>query len=324
MPKELSMRLITCLFLTFFLCMPAAVNAAELHVSATIFPVWLLLRQVADNVRDVHVHCVIPSGTGCPHDYALTPQDRKLLAQTDILVMNGLGMERFLGEGESVLRLLKPGASVIDASNGIHDLLPSGHKDAGHDHDMHHAHDHDHGSINPHIFASPALMAEMALSIGRQLSLRDAENALQYQSNAEACSQRLLMLAKECREAGAALGKIQVLAQHDIFSYMAKDMGFAIAGFIQKHEGIDPSARDLLDLTMLIRSSKAAAVITEPQYPGRSGKTLAAETGIPCIELDPLASGPADTPKDYYEQTMRRNIHILEQHLGNNAQRSHF
>ena len=124
-------------------------------------------------------------------------------------------------------------------------------------------------------------------------------------------------LANECQAFGAVHGGVHVLAQHNIFSYMARDMDLIIDGFIQKHEGVEPSARDLLDLAKRIKSCRTSAVITEPQYPGRSGATLAAETGIPCVELDPVASGPENAPKNYYEQVMRRNIRLLEQHLGN-------
>ena len=74
----------------------------------------------------------------------------------------------------------------------------------------------------------------------------------------------------------------------------------------------------MLDLVRLIRSHKVAAVLTEPQYPARAGRTLAAETGIPCLELDPAANGPdsLNSPLDWYENLMRSNLRTLEQALG--------
>ena len=46
--------------------------------------------------------------------------------------------------------------------------------------------------------------------------------------------------------------------------------------------------------------------------------TLAAETGIPCITLDPAANGPDNiaSPLEWYENIMRGNIRTLEQALG--------
>jgi ABC-type Zn uptake system ZnuABC Zn-binding protein ZnuA len=74
----------------------------------------------------------------------------------------------------------------------------------------------------------------------------------------------------------------------------------------------------MLDLVRLIRSKGVAAVLTEPQYPARAGRTLAAETGIPCITLDPAANGPEglSSPLDWYEKIMRENLRTLEQALG--------
>ena len=39
-----------------------------------------------------------------------------------------------------------------------------------------------------------------------------------------------------------------------------------------------------------------------------------------CIRdrLDPVATGPAIAPLDYYEKTMRANLHTLESTLGTN------
>ena len=48
-----------------------------------------------------------------------------------------------------------------------------------------------------------------------------------------------------------------------------------------------------------------------------SGMTLAAETGVPAVLLDPVASGPEDAAPDYYERVMENNCRILEEHLGN-------
>ena len=73
-------------------------------------------------------------------------------------------------------------------------------------------------------------------------------------------------------------------------------------------------------VSLVLRGMQAgvAAVITEPQYPARAGRTLAAETGIPCITLDPAANGPDNiaSPLEWYENIMRGNIRTLEQALG--------
>ena len=282
--------------------------------TATVFPVWILLHEIAHDVPGVNVNLLLPAGSGCPHDYAMTPNDRRRLAKADVLVMNGLGLEGFLGYASKRQSLLKPGASVIIAAQDLSGIL-SAEGSCGHSHSHH---DKDACSANPHIFAAPSMMAQMARSIVSQLARLDAANAARYRANGADIVGRLEALAAECRASGQKLARRVIVTQHNIFDYLARDMGLEVAAHVQSHDGHEPSARAMLDLVRLIRSKNVAAVITEPQYPARTGRTLAAETGIPCITLDPAANGPADlaSPLDWYEKTMRDNLRTLEQALG--------
>ena len=309
------MKIILSLLLCLFLGQPSQARAEQpRELTATVFPVWILLKEVAKDVPGVNVNLLLPAGSGCPHDYAMTPNDRRRLAKADVLVMNGLGLEGFLGYGSKRQSLLKPGASVIIAALDLSGILPAegscGHSHSGHGKEAR--------SANPHIFAAPSMMAQMARSIVSQLAWFDSANADRYRANGADIVSRLEALAAECRRSGEKLKARAVIAQHNIFDYLARDMGLEVAAHVQSHDGHEPSARAMLDLVRLIRSKNVAAVITEPQYPARTGRTLAAETGIPCITLDPAANGPADlaSPLDWYEKTMRDNLRTLEQALG--------
>ena len=300
------MKTVLSLLVCLVLGLSSPAGAAAREITASVFPVWLLLREVARDVPDTHISLLLPPGTGCPHDYAMTPQDRRGLARTDVLVINGLGLESFLGEKGRVEELMKKGSAVIDVSLGVEGLM----------HDEEDDHGHDHGGVNPHIFASPAMMERMAASLAGQLAALDPANAALYEEGGRRAAALYAALADECRATGARLAGRGVLVQHEIFSYLARDMGLRVDGVIRQGEGLEPSARGMLTLVRTIREKGTSAVITEPQYPDRAGRTLAAETGITCITLDPMASGPEDAPLDYYESVMRENLRILEQALG--------
>lgn len=303
--------LLLCFCLSLHAVPALADGKAKHEFTATVFPVWILLQEIVGDVADSNVNLLLPAGSGCPHDYAMTPSDRRRLAHADVLVMNGLSLESFLGDEKKRLSLMKPGASIIDASKDVASLLHS----EGHSHgDGHH---HACGA-NPHIFASPSMMAQMARSISSQLASLFPEHAAHFQTQGEKVASRLDALARECAQAGASLVRRSVIAHHDIFDYLCRDMGLNVEAHIQPHDGHEPSARGMLDLVRLIRTKNVSAVLTEPQYPARAGHTLATETGIPCISLDPAANGPDDlvSPLDWYEETMRNNLRTLEQALG--------
>lgn len=294
------MKIFVSLFLCLLLSSFSPFLAEGKQITASIFPVWLLLRQITQNVPDISTSILLPASTGCPHDYSMTPQDRKNLARTDILVINGLGLENFLGSREKLRQLMKTDSSIIDIGSRVDALL----------------NDTDHHSVNPHIFSSPTMMIRMAESLAFQLSEKDPQHTELYQANTLRIKDSLASLAEECALLGKKLSGSGIIAQHNIFSYLARDIDLRVDAIIQKHEGQEPSAREMLDLVHLIREKRTSAIVTEPQYPARTGQTLSAETAIPCISLDPAANGPADAPMDYYETIMRRNLRTLENALG--------
>lgn len=312
-PVRLLFGLLACAAL---LVPPAHGAAPPLHVLASTFPIYQFTRNITRDVPGIEVELMIPAALGCPHDYALTPQDMSKLARADVLVINGLGMEEFLGapvaRANSRLRL-------IDSSRGIGQLLAYAdeeddhEKEAGHAH--HHGHNHDHGT-NPHLFASPRMAALVVANIARDLAGIRPEAAAQLTANGRAYSDRLNRLADEMAELGRKLSNKRIVSQHGVFDYLARDMGLMVVAVVQEHGGQDPSAAEMRRLIAAIRTQKAGALFTEPQYPDAMGKTIARETGIPAASLDPGANGPDQAPLTWYEQIMRANMQTLDKTLG--------
>jgi ABC-type Zn uptake system ZnuABC Zn-binding protein ZnuA len=254
------------------------------------------------------------------------------LAAAEVLVVNGLGMEEFLG---APVRKANPKIVLVDSSKGITGILDY-LDDDGHDHEQapakhshgkktdkgkkakraHDDHHHHHGGPNPHLFASPRMAAKLATTIAAELAVIDPENAAVYARNAKDYADHLNRLADEFVQLGKTLRNPRVVIQHGVFDYLAADMGLEIVGLVQAHAGQEPSAAEMLKLTKAIKEKQAAALFTEPQYPPKIGQTIAKETGIPAALLDPVANGPDSAPLDYYETIMRRNLETLKTTLG--------
>lgn len=314
------------------------------HILASTFPVFQMVRQVTQGRDGVKVDIMLPSRMGCPHDYALTPRDMQKLAKADILVVNGLGLEEFLG---APVRKANPDITVIDSSQGVnetleykdghgeahqdHDTAHHDHAKADHDHDAdhhdhgeshhdhhtdHHDHAEDHHSgVNPHLFASPRMTARLVMNIAAELSKADPEGAAVYFKNAQAYATKMNQLADDMAALGKRLKNNRIVQPHGIFDYLARDMGLSIVAVMQAH-GQEPSASEMMQLVKTIKNKKVGAIFTEPQYPGKTGKVLSRETGIPTAILDPVASGPDNAPLTYYETIMRQNMKTLETTLG--------
>lgn len=154
----------------------------KINIVTTIYPVYLIGLNIANENSDIEVSSIINGNTGCLHDYQLTTKDMKLIASADILVINGGGMEGFLED----ITANYPDLTIIDASQGI-TMLPSGgdelsltpqdgetpeHDEVPEDGEAHDygeaqedevvhedlvAHNHDEGEYNPHVWLNPKL-----------------------------------------------------------------------------------------------------------------------------------------------------------------------
>jgi len=288
-------------------------NAAELNVLATTFPIYQIARNVTRGRDNLKVDLMLPARMGCPHDYALNPQDMRKLASAAILVINGLGLEAFTG---APVKKANPRIIVIDSSTGIREILHYPDMD---DHESDHSHAHaeeEHGSTaNPHLFASPRMQARLALNIAAGMSTADPDGAALYARNAGDYAARMNRLADDMAALGGRLKNNRIVQPHGVFDYLARDMGLEIAAVMQYH-GQEPSAAEMMHLVKTIKGKRAGAVFTEPQYPDKIGRTLSKETAIPLAMLDPAATGPENAPLDWYETVMRRNMKTLEQTLG--------
>ncbi|RAR42241.1 metal ABC transporter substrate-binding protein [Paenibacillus sp. MDMC362] len=119
-------------------------TATKLKIKTSFYPMYEFTRQVAGDLADVEN--LVPAGVE-PHDWEPTPQDMAGIADADVIVYNGAGMESWI---DQVLESVKDrDLKVIEASQGIEIMEGEGHSHAHdhgaegeHSHEEEHAHDH--------------------------------------------------------------------------------------------------------------------------------------------------------------------------------------
>ena len=284
-------------------------------ILVSVFPIYQIVRNITEGSTHAEVNLMLPSGLGCPHEYVITPGDANKIRQAHIIIINGLGLDDFISD---TVKKIHSNATVIDSSENIEDLITDDDC-SGHDHD---GHDHSaHGTVyNPHLFASPVMAGKMALNIASALAAEMPSDASLFIANGKKYKEKMNILAKKMSDAGRHLGNKRIVVQHDIFDYMARDMGFTIIGFIQNHPSHDPSPSQLISLIKKIRDENAGVIFTEPQYPTKLGQMVSKETHIPVITINPVASGPEDAGLDFFETTMNQNIKTIMETLGESSE----
>jgi ABC-type Zn uptake system ZnuABC Zn-binding protein ZnuA len=273
---------------------PSAGAAGPLRVLTSFLPMEIFTRNVVGDAPGVTVESMLPASMGCPHDYALTPGDMRKISSADLFVVNGFGMEDFLGEP---VRRANPKILTVETARGV---LPI------------HG-EHGHGNANPHTWVSPRNAILQVREIEKALSAARPVSAGAFRRNADAYVSRLSALAEEFETAAKTFRRRNIVTFHNVFGYLARDLGLTVVGEIETAPGQEPSAGEIRNLTRTIRERSVPVVFSEPQYSPKLAEALAREAGIPVRVLDPVATGsPALTA---YEDAMRRNLSTLKEAL---------
>jgi ABC-type Zn uptake system ZnuABC Zn-binding protein ZnuA len=273
---------------------PSAGAADPLRVLTSFLPMEIFTRNVVGDAPGVTVVSMLPASMGCPHDYALTPGDMKKIASADLFVVNGYGMEEFLGE--PVLRA-NPKLRIAETARAVPPIHGG----------------HGHGDINPHTWVSPRNAILQVREIEKALSTARPASAGAFRRNADAYISRLSALAEEFETAAKTFRRRNIVTFHNVFDYLARDLGLTVVGEIETAPGQEPSAGEIRNLSRTIREKKVPVVFSEPQYSPKLAEALAKEAGVPVRVLDPVSTGsPAPTA---YEDAMRRNLSTLKEAL---------
>ena len=280
----------------------------KLKVVTSFLPIQSHTLAIAGDKADVKQ--LLGKDTG-PHDFQLTPADVKRLSDADLLIINGVGIEEWLGE------LIKKSGNknlvVVDTSKGIKLVESPEEIEIGHSHS--HAHDHDHGDgANPHIWLDPVIAKKQAANIAAALQKADPSNASAYAENGKVYEAKLATLDSDYRSTLAPLPNKNLVTFHDAFPYLAARYKLNYVGAISEFPEKDPTPKQLAALVDKIRSLKVGVLFAENGYAPGLLKKIAGETGAKVSELDTLEVGQG-TPTAYLDR-MGANLESLRKAFG--------
>lgn len=308
MKKTITSSLLAFATLAVAMAQSPAPKAEKLNIVTSFLPVQSHTLAIAGD--HANVKQLLAKDTG-PHDFQLTPADVKKLSDADLLIINGAGIEEWLGE------LIKKSGNknlvVVDTSNGIKLVESPEEIEIGHSHS--HAHDHDHGDgANPHIWLDPAIAKKQAANIVAALQKADPSNASAYAQNGKVYEAKLSALDSDYRSTLAPLPNKNLVTFHDAFPYLAARYKLNYVGAISEFPEKDPAPKQLAALVDKIRSLKVGVLFAENGYAPGLLKKIAGETGAKVSELDTLEVGQG-TPTAYLDR-MGANLESLRKAFG--------
>ena len=260
-------------------------NALRVVTTTTVF---------ADIVAAVggnraNVHSIIPPGVG-PEDYEPKPDDARSLADAQLIVSNGVGLDDFLN------RLIASGSGGTTPRLVLGDGLPTIDVD---------------GEPNPHFWLDPTIVKSGYLpKIVEALAALAPADRPTFEAIAAAYGKTLDALDAELLAQIATIptANRKLVTFHDAFPYFARHFGFELVGVVVANVGQEPNAAELAVLVEKVKAAGVKAVFSEAQFNPKLSQTLADEAGIKNVvtSLYNDALGPA--PADSYPGMMRWNV----------------
>ena len=257
----------------------------------------------------VDVTLLVPMGAD-PHDWEPTIRDTERLQRSDVIIVNGIGYEHWIGS----LELTGIAGILVDTSNGISTLDSAKHDEEKHDEEKHDEEKHDeekHGALDPHIWLNPVNAQLQVKNIANALSNSDPMNKNHYQSNAEIYNQELNLLDAKIRTELSGC-KTDFITFHDAFSYFSEEYGLTqhtIISSTDSHGDVTP--KTLEHIISLARELNIKVIFAEENTSTKTSQVIADEIGGKVLVLSPLEIVSDET----YVEKMTQNLESLKEAL---------
>jgi zinc/manganese transport system substrate-binding protein len=287
-PTQVLLRLL--LYILMFVGGVLPVHAQErLNVVASFSILGDLVKNVGGDRVDV---TTLVGPNGDVHVYTPAPVDAKKIADAQLMIINGFGLEGWLPR---LLQASGGKAPIITATRGITPLR------SGNDAD-------------PHAWQSVANAKIYVTNIRDALAAADPVDAPAFRANADGYLSRLDALDREVRAAIAQIppARRKVISTHDAFGYFAAAYGIEFVAPEGVSTESEPSARDIAAIIRQVKAQKIPAVFLENISDPRLIQRIAAETGAKVggtLYSDSLTDEKGEAPT--YIELVRHNIKTL-------------
>ncbi len=263
------------------------------------------LADIAQNVAGdrAQVESLLPVGAD-PHTYQAAPSDVAKIAESNVLILNGVEYEHFI---ETLLENAGGERLVIEATIG---LTP--HKMEEHAAEAESAEGHDHEAGDPHMWLDPNLVIAYVENIRDGLSQADSEGAEIYKSNADAYIAQLKDLDNWIVEQVNTIPAERrlLVTNHEAMGYFAERYGFEVTGSVipSFSSNAAPSAQEMASLIDEIKRLGAPAIFLDTADNNVLAQQIADETGVMIVDDLHLESLTEGAPAPTYIEMMKDNV----------------
>ena len=269
-------------------------NSGAVEAKFKVVTTFTVIQDIAQNVAGdaAEVQSITKPGAEI-HDYQPTPQDIAQAQSADLIIWNGLNLERWF---ERFFQNMKNVPAVV-ATDGI---TPVSIYEGEYS-----------GKPNPHAWMSTSNALIYIENIKNAFIKYDPQNAKTYEENATRYAEKIKQLDKPLREKLAQVpeNKRWLVTSEGAFGYLTKDYGFKevyLWPINAEQQGTPKQVRKVIDA---VRKNNIPVVFSESTISPKPMKQVAKETGAKyggVLYVDSLSNkdGPVPTYVDLLNVTV--------------------
>lgn len=282
------------LFATLISVLALSLGSSFAYAKFKVVTTFTIIQDMAQNIAGdaATVESITKPGAEI-HDYEPTPKDIVKAQSADLVLWNGLNLERWF---EKFFQNVKDKPAVV-VTEGIEPMSINEGPYTG--------------NPNPHAWMSPSNALIYIENIKNALVKYDPQNKETYEKNAALYAQKIKELDKPLREKLAQVPEAQrwLVTSEGAFSYLTRDYGFKEAylwPINAEQQGTPQQVRHVIET---VKANNIPVVFSESTISPKPAKQVAKESGAKyggVLYVDSLSNknGPVPTYIDLLNTTV--------------------
>jgi zinc transport system substrate-binding protein len=242
-------------------------SSEKIKVVTTVAPLEEFIKSVGGDRVEVSV--MVPPGAE-PHTFEPTPSQMRQVAEADLYVQNGAGLEFWM---DRILQVNEE-MTIIDSSKGIDFIRESPEE------------------IDPHIWISLRNAAVQVKNICDGLIEVDPANKEYYLQNKDSYLKNLRTIDAEFNNTFGSKEKRIFIVHHPAWTYFARDYELEQVPLMENEK--EPGPKYLGEVIELARKNNITTIFVEPQFNPKSAEVIAREMNASIVTIDPLSGNYLD------------------------------
>lgn len=272
-----------------------ALAAEKKKVVTTVAPITNIVYNVGG--KRIDLHGIVPEGVNS-HTFEPAPSDAKVLAEADLIIMNGLHLE--VPTEKLANKVKKKDTPVLKLGDGT-----ISRKEWKFDFSF----PEEEGSPNPHLWPNIPHAMKYAELVRDALNRLDPEGKDEYEQNTRRYLAQLKGLDEAIFRCVETIPKKnrKLVTYHDSYAYFAPRYGMTVIGAIQPSDFSEPTPREVARMIDQVKAEGVPAIFGSEVFPSKVVDQIAKEAGARMVDTlsdDDLPEAPEHSFVGMMKQNM--------------------